>query len=65
MSEQFSPTVAQGEIPPVVYTPPPRLGVLRIAAAVFVGNLLCALIAFVLYVCLVVGVAVLANVSNR
>ncbi len=64
MSEQYYPTFQESSAPPV-YAPPSRLSVWRIAAAVFVGNFLCALLGIVLYFCLVVGVAALAGVTNR
>ncbi len=65
MSDQFYPAVQQGSAPPVIYAPASRLSVWRIAAAVFVGNFLCALLGIVLYFCLVLGLMALAGAGNR
>ncbi len=65
MSEQFSPTVAQGSTQPVVIAPSQPTSVWRIAAATFVGIFLCQLITLVITGCFYFGVFALVLSNAR
>ncbi len=65
MSNEFYPSTPAASSPPVMYVPTSRQSVWTIAAAVFVGNLLCALIGVALYFCLVFGMFAIAGAGNR
>jgi hypothetical protein len=58
MSQEVIPTMPVATSQPMIYVPS-RMSVWRIALAVFVGNLLCALLWFVLYFCLIFGLGFL------
>ncbi len=60
MSEQFYPTVQAAPAPPVVYAQfPSQVSVWRIAAATFVGILLCQLLSLVVTACVWGGIVAL------
>ncbi len=66
MSEQAITPFIPGEQQPIEYVPPPApVSIWKIAAAVFVGNLLCGLISAGLYFCLLFGGIILASASPR
>ncbi len=65
MSDQFYPSVPSAATP-VIYAPVQGTSVWRIAAATFVGILLCQLIAFAITACFYFGVFALAlSRANR
>ncbi len=67
MSGQAPGPLIPAEPQPIVYLPAPAASasVWKIAAAVFVGNLLCALLSAVLYFCVVFGAIILAGATRR
>ncbi len=67
MSESPPAALPPAGQPAVIYAlPASRVGVIKIAGAVFLGNLLCALLSVVLYACLMVGGALLfAGAAQR